>query len=340
MKALFLVGPGKTEIREIEKPVPGPEEVLLRVAIVGFCGGDLNGFRGLFVLQEYPNILGHELGALVEEKGAEVPDHINPGMKVTVNPYLSCGKCVSCRKGRPNACQDNRTMGVRRPGAMTEYIVVHWNTLFFSEKLSLKQLALVEPLTVGFHAAARARVDSSDKVVVIGCGIVGIGAIAASVNKGAEVIAIDIDDAKMQIAKKLGASYTINSAKTDLHQALTKITDGDGPDVIVEAVGNSSTYKAAVGEVAFTGRVVCIGYAKSPVEFDTGVFVKKEIEILGSRNCLGEFPEVINYLESGNFPVDDVISRVVTIEEAGRALAEWSNNPGPMTKIMVNFNLG
>ena len=338
MKALFLVEPGKTEVREIARQAPAPEEVLLRVGMVGFCGGDLNGFRGLFELQEYPNILGHEVGATIEQVGAKVPDNFKPGMNVTIYPYLNCGTCVSCRKGRPNACQDNKTMGVRRPGAMTNYISVPWKDLFFSEKLSLRELALVEPLTVGFHAAARGRVSDQDRVAVIGCGIVGMGAIAASVNRGAEVIAIDIDDSKMEIARKIGAAHTINTTKVDLHEALVQITDGDGPDVIIEAVGSPVTYRAAVEEVAYTGRVVCIGYAKKPVEFNTGVFVRKEIEILGSRNCLGEFPEVISYLESGKFPVADVISRVVSIDEAGAARAEWSDNPGPITKIMVDFD--
>jgi threonine dehydrogenase-like Zn-dependent dehydrogenase len=337
MKALFLVEPGKTEVRTIEPVTPEPEEVLLRIGMVGFCGGDLNGFRGLFELQEYPNILGHEVGATIEQVGSQVPAEFKPGMRVTVYPYLNCGTCVSCRKGRPNACQDNKTMGVRRPGAMTDYISIHWKNLFASDKLSLRELALVEPLTVGFHAAARGRVSEKDKVAVIGCGIVGMGAIAASVNRGAEVIAIDIDDSKMEIAKNIGVAHTINTTQADLHQALAEITDGDGPDIIIEAVGSPQTYRAAVEEVAYTGRVVCIGYAKKAVEFNTGVFVRKEIEILGSRNCLGEFPEVISYLESGKFPVEAVISKVVSIDEAGAALAAWSDNPGPITKIMVDF---
>lgn len=338
MKALFLVEPGKTEVREIDRQLPGPEEVLLRVGMVGFCGGDLNGFRGLFELQEYPNILGHEVGATIEQVGERVPDNFKPGMRVTVYPYLNCGTCVSCRKGRPNACQDNKTMGVRRPGAMTNYVTLHWKNLFASEKLSLRELALVEPLTVGFHAAARGRVSDQDLVAVIGCGIVGMGALAASVNRGAEVIAIDMDDSKMEIARKIGVAHTINTSKVDLHEALAQITGGDGPDVIIEAVGSPATYRAAVEEVAYTGRVVCIGYAKKPVEFNTGIFVRKEIEILGSRNCLGEFPEVISYLESGKFPVEEVISKVVSLEEAGAALAAWATNPGPVTKIMVDFD--
>lgn len=338
MKALFLTAIGQTEIREIEKPTPGPEEVLLKIGMVGFCGGDLNGFKGLFELQEYPNVLGHEVGGTIEELGSQVPNSFTIGQKVTIYPYLNCGICISCRKGRRNACQDNKTMGVRRPGAMTRYIAIHWQDLFTSDKLSLKELALVEPLTVGFHAAARGRVSSQDRVAVIGCGIVGMGAIASAVNRGAEVIAIDIDDSKMEIAKKIGVAHTINTSREDLHEALMRITDGDGPDVIIEAVGNAITYRAAVDEVAYTGRVVCIGYAKSAVEFNTGIFVRKEIEILGSRNCTDEFPEVIAYLEAGKFPVEDVISKTVSLDDAGVALADWAINPKGITKIMVDFD--
>lgn len=338
MKALFLTEVGKTELREIEKPIPGPNQVLLKVGMVGFCGGDLNGFKGLFELQEYPNILGHEVGATIQEIGAEVPSNFKIGMHVTLYPYLNCGTCISCRKGRRNACQDNKTMGVRRPGAMTRFIVVSWEDLYTSEKLSLRELALVEPLTVGFHAAARGRITNQDRVAVIGCGIVGMGAIASAVNRGAEVIAIDIDDSKMEIAKKIGVAHTINTSNVDLHDALLNITNGDGPDVIIEAVGNAITYRTAVDEVAYTGRVVCIGYAKSPVEFNTGIFVRKEIEILGSRNCTTEFPEVIAYLEKGVFPVDDVISKVVKLDQAGQALADWATNTTGITKIMVDFN--
>ena len=338
MKALFLTAIGQTEIREIEKPGIGPEEVLLKIGMVGFCGGDLNGFKGLFELQEYPNVLGHEVGGTIEEMGSQVPESFKIGHKVTVYPYLNCGKCISCRQGRRNACQDNKTMGVRRPGAMTHYIAIHWQDLFISDRLSLKELALVEPLTVGFHAAARGRVSSQDRVAVIGCGIVGMGAIASAVNRGAEVIAIDIDDSKMDIAKKIGVAHTINTSREDLHEALMRITDGDGPDVIIEAVGNAMTYRSAVDEVAYTGRVVCIGYAKSPVEFNTGIFVRKEIEILGSRNCTDEFPEVIAYLEAGKFPVEDVISKTVSLDDAGAALADWAADAKGITKIMVDID--
>lgn len=340
MKALFLTEVGKSEVREIDKPSPKAGEVLLEVGMVGFCGGDMNGFKGLFPLQEYPNILGHEVGATVAALGANVPDTVQVGDKVTLYPYLACGVCVACRKGRPNACKTNKTMGVRRPGAMTRYICAPWQDLFLSSKLSLRELALAEPLTVGFHAAARGRVDAEDTVAVIGCGIVGLGAVASAVNRKANVIAIDLDDSKLNIAKKIGVAHIINPSKVDLHASLQELTNGDGPNVIIEAVGSPHTYRSAVEEVAFLGRVVCIGYAKAPVEFNTSLFVQKEIEILGSRNCVGkeDFPEVISYLEAGKFPVEDVISKVISIDEGPETLKSWAENPQGIIKIMIDFD--
>jgi threonine dehydrogenase-like Zn-dependent dehydrogenase len=340
MKALFLTQVGKSEVFEIDKPIPKSGEVLLKVEMVGFCGGDLNGFKGLFPLQEYPNILGHEVGAVIEELGEDVPLYLRIGSKVTLYPYLACGTCVACRKGRPNACKTNKTMGVRRPGAMTRYVCAPWQDLFFSDQLSVRELALAEPLTVGFHAVSRGRVDSQDIVAVLGCGIVGLGAVAAAVNRHATVIAIDLDDTKLEIARKIGVTNTINPSKEDLHQRLQEFTNGDGPDVIIEAVGSPSTYRSAVEEVAFLGRVVCIGYAKAPVEFNTSLFVQKEIEILGSRNCVGksDFPEVLSYLESKKFPVDDVISKVISIDEGPATLKSWAENPQGIIKIMIDFN--
>lgn len=341
MKALVLTEIGKSELQEVKKPSPKTGEVLLKVGMVGFCGGDMNSFKGLFPLQEYPNILGHEVGGTIESMGPDVPKHIQIGDKVTVYPYLACGKCIACRKGHLNSCKENKTMGVRRPGAMTRYITLPWTDIFPSKNLSLRELALAEPITVGFHAVDRGRVTNQDHVAVIGCGIVGLGAVASAVDRGAKVIAIDLDDSKLAIAKKIGVAYTINPKNKNVHEKLQEYTQGDGPDVIIEAVGSPQTYRQAVEEVAFTGRVVCIGYAKKEVEFNTSLFVQKEIEILGSRNCIGkkDFPEVINYLEKGKFPVDEVISKVISIDKAPETLANWAANPTGTIKIMIDFDL-
>ena len=338
MKAFFITEPGCTEIREVEKPRPGAGEVLLRVRMVGCCGSDLNSFRGKNPMVTYPRIPGHEIAATIEEVACDVPKTFEPGMNVTVAPYTNCAKCASCRRDRPNACEFNQTLGVQRDGAMTEYIVAPWQKLYPSGKLSLRELALVEPLTVGFHAADRGEVTRDDVVAVFGCGAGGLGAIAGAAFRGATVIAVDIDDAKLAIGKKTGAAHAVNSATEQLHGRLQELTGGRGPDVMIEAVGLPATYRAAVQEVAFTGRVVYIGYAKEPVEFETRLFVQKELDIRGSRNALGDFADVIRMLEAGKFPVDDVITKIVPLAEADDALQAWDANPPAFTKIIVSFD--
>jgi threonine dehydrogenase-like Zn-dependent dehydrogenase len=331
MRAFRMEGPGVAAVAEIPDVSAGAGETLLRVRMVGMCGTDLNTFRGRNPMVTFPRILGHEVAAEVVEGGGELA----VGTAVTISPYTSCGACPSCRRGRVNACQCNETMGVQRDGAMTEYISVPREKLY-AAKLSTKELCLVEPLTVGFHAAARGRVTAEDTVAVFGCGGVGLGAIASAAFRGAETIAIDMDDAKLEIARKAGAKHLVNTAREDLHTRLAEVTGGRGPDVMVEAIGLPATFRAAVEEVAFTGRVVYIGYAKEPVAYETRLFVQKELDILGSRNALPEdFREVIRLLEAGRFPVEDAVSAIVPIEDAARMLGEWSADPGKFTKIMV-----
>jgi threonine dehydrogenase-like Zn-dependent dehydrogenase len=208
----------------------------------------------------------------------------------------------------------------------------------YPANLSIKELCLVEPLTVGFHAAARGRVTAQDVVAVFGCGGVGLGAIAAAAFRGAETIAIDMDDAKLEVARKAGAKHLIHSKNEDLHERLAAITGGHGPDVMIEAIGLPTTFRAAVEEVAFTGRVVYIGYAKEPVAYETRLFVQKELDILGSRNALpADFREVIQMLEAKRFPVEDAVSAVIPMEDAAQLLGEWSESPGRFTKIMVHL---
>lgn len=337
MRALVIESPGHTRVAEIEKPVPGPEEVLLRTRLIGMCGTDLSTFRGKNPLVSYPRIPGHEIAARIVEAGAEVPARFTPGLDVTLSPYTSCGKCPSCLRGRVNACQFNQTLGVQRDGAMTEFFVAPWSKLYIAEGLSLPELSLVEPLSVGFHAAARGRVVREDIVAVIGCGVVGLGAIAAAAHRGANVIAIDIDDRKLAVGRAAGATLTVNSREGSVHNQLLALTENRGPDVIIEAVGTPATFRMAVEEVAFTGRVVYIGYAKEPVAYETRLFVMKELDILGSRNALDEFGTVIEALHGGRFPVSEIISRVVSLDEAGDALKAWSDDPGAFVKVQVSL---
>ncbi len=313
-------------------------DVMIRLQYVGFCGSDLNTYLGRNPMVKLPVIPGHEVGAVIEAVGSEVPEGLKPGMVVTVNPYTNCGKCASCRNARPNACQHNETLGVQRNGSMRERLVLPWEKVIPAGLLTPRECALVEPMSVGFHAVSRAQVTDSDVVLVIGCGMVGMGAVVRSALRGATVVAADIDDEKLQLAREMGASYTLNTKTDDVNARLLEMTSGFGPDVVIEAVGSTPTYQMAVDVVAFTGRVVCIGYAKSEVSFQTKYFVQKELDIRGSRNALPQdFRAVIHYMERRTCPVDRLISSEVTPEEAQKALDEWAAAPGKVFRILTKF---
>jgi 2-desacetyl-2-hydroxyethyl bacteriochlorophyllide A dehydrogenase len=337
MKAIVISTPGELSVKELDPSRPSFGEVLLQMLYVGFCGSDLSTYLGKNPIVNYPRIPGHEISGVIKELGEEVPDGFAVGDAVTVVPYTNCGTCPSCRRGRSHACRENQTLGVQRDGAMQEFITVPWQKILKAPKLNELELAMVEPLTVGFHAIQRGRVHESDVVMVLGCGMIGAGAIAGAALRGATVIAVDIADHKLSLASALGAHHTINSLALDLHQELERLTGGDGPDVVVEAAGNPLTYRAAVDEVAFTGRVICIGYAASEVSFSTRLFVQKEIDIMGSRNAtLEDFKAVISYLEQGKFPLDQMITRKVKPAYAAQAVMQWADDPGKVMKILVD----
>lgn len=339
MKAIKIFHNQVLNVVDVDEPAaPAAGEVLLKIQYVGFCGSDINTFMGRNGMALNPVIPGHEIGATIEAVGADVPEELKPGMNVTCNPYTNCNKCASCRNGRVNACEHNETLGVQRNGAMKEYITLPWQKIIPATSLTPKTTALVEPMSVGFHAVSRGQVTDIDTVMVIGCGMVGLGAIVRAVLRGATVIAADIDDEKLSLAKRMGAAYTINTITEDIHTKLQEITNGFGPDVIIEAVGSVPTYQMAINEVAFTGRVVCIGYAKSEVSFQTKFFVQKELDIRGSRNATPEdFRAVIHYLERGTCPVEELITKVIRPDEALETMKWWSKNPGKVFRILVDF---
>lgn len=338
MNAFFLSAPGQSEFGQIDRPLLGPEDVLLRVHTLGLCGTDLNTFRGQNPLVSYPRIPGHEIAAVVADAGDHVPSRFRAGMAVTVLPYEPCGRCAACRQKRPNCCRDNRTMGVQRDGAFTEYISVPWQTLYGDSSLSLRELALVEPLSVSFHAVERGRVKAGDTVAVLGCGAIGLGAIAGAADRGATVIGVDIAPEKFPIAKRCGATHTVLSSG-DVAAQLRELTDGEGPDVVIEAIGIAATFRLAVDAAAPAGRVVYIGWNKQPVEYDTKPFIHRELDIMGSRNALAaDFERVMAYLEKDRFPVDEVVTKTVPFSQTGEAIASWSAQPAQVTKIHVTLD--
>ncbi|MBQ2728725.1 MAG: zinc-binding alcohol dehydrogenase family protein [Alistipes sp.] len=339
MKAVQIVAPSEMRVVEVEQPKPQAGEVLVKMCYVGYCGSDLNTYLGRNPMVQLPVIPGHEIGGEIAALGEGVPASLTVGQTVTINPYTNCGTCASCLAGRVNACQFNQTLGVQRNGAMSDYIVVPWQKVIPADGVSPRDAALIEPMSVGFHAVERAEVTDLDVVMVIGCGMIGVGAIVRAALRGATVIAADIDDEKLALAKELGATYTVNTMQEDVHARLQELTGGHGPNVVIEAVGSPITYVMAVDEVAFAGRVVCIGYAKSNVEFQTKLFVQKELDIRGSRNAMpSDFRAVIRFFdEHPAFPKERLISAIATPETAEKVMKQWAEAPGKVFRILVKF---
>lgn len=332
MKALQIEDLRRLRLIDVPAPTLRDGEILLRVKYVGFCGSDLNTFRGLNTMAKSKVVPGHELGAEICAIGASVPDHFSIGQVVTVNPYTHCGVCASCRAGRYNACEYNETLGVQRDGAMCEYVSLPWQKVIPSQGISVRDSALIEPMSVGFHAVARGQVSDTDTVLVIGCGMVGLGAVIRSVHRGATVIAADIDAHKLEFAKEVGAAYCYNTAD--------EWVDLPSPSVVIEAVGSPATYRMALERVDYCGRVVCIGYAKADVLLPTGAIVKKEAAVVGSRNAtMSDFESVIRILKQGSVPLDRFVSAVISPSEAQKSLEGWDAAPGRILRILTQWNI-
>lgn len=338
MKAFAIKEKGLVVEMEVAKPEMGAGDVLIEIHYIGLCGSDLNSYRGLMPLVKLPRIPGHEISGIIVDKGQNVPGKIKIGHKVTVSPYTNCGTCPACRAGRPNTCEFNQTLGVQREGALTKFIAVSFEKVFNSNILTLKELVLIEPMSVGYHGANRGIVCETDIVLLLGCGTIGIGALVAAVRKGATVIALDIDDSKLEQARKFGAHYTINSLKTDSLAEIRKLTSNEGANVAIEAAGTPATYKLALDAVCFAGRIVFIGYPKNEVNLDAPLLVRKEVNIYGSRNALRVFPSVITMFEKKTMPFTDLITKVYSFDQVPEAFKFWDENTGKVSKILIEVN--
>lgn len=339
MKAIKIIKPGVVKLVELNKPKVSVEEILIKLKALGLCGSDLKTYQGQNQMVIYPRIPGHEIAGEIVQTGEEVPSEFQVGRLVTVSPYTSCGKCVACQQGRVNCCPYNQTLGVQRDGAAVEFITVPYSKVFLAGDLPEEQIACIEPLSVGWHATNRAQIRSEDIVLVFGCGMIGLGVIAASTYKGAKVIAVDIDDLKLKKAKALGAIYTVNSQKENLEKKIFQLTRGQGVNVVIEAVGLTETFKKAIDLVCFAGRVVYIGYAKALVEYDTSLFVKKELDIKGSRNALdSEIKEVIKMVASRKIKIENLITQNYLLENLEEAFRFWDKHTEKVTKIIIRFS--
>src|SRR3954462_4841124 len=302
MKALLLEAPKSLKTIDTEEPPrPGPGEALVRVHRVGICGTDISGYLGKMPFYSYPRIPGHELGVEVVAVGAGA-EHVRPGDRCSVEPYMNCQTCFSCRRGRPNCCENLQVLGVHTDGGMRPQFVVPARKLHPSKKLTLDQLALVETLAIGCHAVARGGPQAGDNVLVIGAGPIGLSVIEFVKRTGATITVLDMNQKRLDFCKETrGGHRTITMTTPEAAlQEMHAQTGGTLYSVVFDATGNTKSMSGAFEYVAFTGRIVFVGIVTDAVSFPDPLFHRREMTVFASRNPLPkDFTRIIGLIEDG-----------------------------------------
>lgn len=337
MKTLICKEPGSFEYAAGVIPVQSAGNTILRIRRIGICGTDLHAFEGTQPYFSYPRILGHELAAeIVETDNAG----FEKGETVTFIPYFNCGVCIACRNGKPNCCTDIKVCGVHINGGMAEYLAVPSYSLVKSNGLRFDELALIEPLAIGAHAVRRAAVNENEFVLVIGAGPIGLGIIELARIAGAHVIAMDVNDDRLNFCKeKLHVKHTINALQDNATEKLLEITSGDMPTVVIDATGNLKAINNAFQYMSHGGRYVLVGLQKEEIHFSHPEFHKREATLMSSRNATREdFEYVIGCIKNKQTDPLKFITHKVSFDKLAMEFPSYIKPETGVIKAMVTMD--
>lgn len=341
MKALVYTKPYCLEYSEFPEPVASDDDVLIRVKACGICGSDVHGFTGKTGRRIPPLVMGHEAAGVIEKVGKNVKGFASID-RVCFDSTVYCNKCQPCRKGLFNRCENRQVLGVSTPafkrhGAFAEYVAVPWWIVSkIPDNMSFIQSALLEPVSIGMHAANRAPVSANDTVVVIGAGTIGLFILQASRLRGAaKVIVSDINEFRLDVARKLGADKLVNPVKSDLRESIFKETNNSGADITFEAVGYAETFADAISVTKIGGHVIAVGNLEKTAEFDLQELVARELTFRGSYASSGEFRDCIDLVASGKINVEPLISDVLPLEDGQRAFERLLKAEENLLKIVL-----
>lgn len=336
MKALVFKGPHNVAMEDRDMPRIGPDEVLIQTKYASICGTDLKIMEGKFPAQK-GLILGHEGSGIIEKIGKNVM-HLEEGDPVIFEPYLICRRCIVCRSGRYNVCIDRRHLGIEADGVFSEYFKIPSYAVHpIPEGLPLEEAALAEPTSVAYHAVTRLRPLPSDSVAVLGAGPIGLMALQSVRAFGSQkVIVSDVIEQRLQVAKNLGASRTVNSREENLFDVVMEETDGNYVDKVLEAVGIPETIQQSVEIVRTAGRIGLVGISEEPVSFNFLRLVRKEIDIVTSdASCMSYEKEPL-LMAMGILRVKDLISQVYNFEDILDAFERAKEKKD--IKILIKFD--
>lgn len=336
MKAIVLEKPGDISVLQRPKPQPPANEALIKVRSLGVCGTDVNSYGGNSSIVRYPIIPGHEVaGEIVSIEEGDCG--LKPGCRVIVDPYIYCGKCISCQNGQTNACEILRVLGVQTDGGMCEFIR-HPALLLHPvpDNIPWEHVPLAEPLTVSLHALRRGSVKQGENVVIFGAGTIGLMAALAALVYGARPILLDVIESRLELAGNLGVD-TVNVSSGDPVSAVSRLTNGQMAEVVIEASGSSGAISQVVDMAAYTGRVVLVGWPKHASTLDTAIITRKELTVLGSRNSTGKFSEALELLSSGKIDAGDIITKVVPFDELPEIIKLIHQSPADYLKVIATL---
>ncbi len=322
MKALVLAEYNRLEIQELPDPRPGPREVLVEVRACGICGSDVHGMDGSTGRRIPPIVMGHEAAGVIAALGPGVSG-LAAGDRVTFDSMVWCGECSFCRRGAVNLCERRQVLGVscpefQRPGAFAQLVAVPQHIVYrLPEGLAFEHAAMTEPLSVAVHAVSLSRVALNDSAAVIGTGVIGLLVVEVLRAAGCgRIIAVDLDEQRLELAARLGASETFSPAEVDdVAAEIQRRTGGRGVDLAVEAVGLAQTVSAAVHTVRKGGRVVLVGNLSPQAELPLQAVVTRELRLQGSCASAGEYPACLEMIAGGTIQVEPLISAVAPLEE-------------------------
>jgi threonine dehydrogenase-like Zn-dependent dehydrogenase len=297
MRQIVLEEPGRFAVADVPEPTPAPGEALVRVHRIGVCGSDFHAFAGRHPMVTYPRVLGHELGVEVIDPGAS---GLRPGDRCAVEPYLTCGRCLACRRGRTNCCGELACLGIHVDGGMQPLFAIPPAKLHPSASLDLTQLALVETLCIGAHAVERAAIEPGDFVLIIGAGPIGLSVLQFAQLTGATLAVMDVRESRLAFCRdRFGVAHTLRPGE-DTRATLIDIGGGHLPWVVIDATGSIPSMNTTFDLVAPGGRIVFVGVVAGSVQFDDGNFHRREITLCSSRNATGgTFRDVIRHIEEG-----------------------------------------
>ncbi|WP_422350098.1 zinc-binding alcohol dehydrogenase family protein [Flagellimonas sp.] len=328
--------PGQFALKEKSAPVRRHDEALLKIKSVGICGTDLHAYAGSQAFFTYPRILGHELCAEVLEIGPNA-NNIQVGDKVTVMPYLSCGNCIACSNGKNNCCTSLDVLGVHIDGGMQEQFVVPSDVLLPVGGLTDDEVTIIEPLAIAAHALRRAEIRSGETIAVMGCGPIGIGILKQAQIMGAKVIAMDINEGRLQYVKNtIGCDYAINASQDPLAR-IEAITNGNLCTAVFDATGAKFPLENGPEYMAHGGRFVLVGLSKGDLTYNHPKIHSKEATIMCSRNAtLADFKQVIDIMDQ--FPTASFITHKVHYTEMIANFDRWLDSEYGTIKAVVHFN--